>query len=221
MATRPEGAPPSEIARRRMERRLAGGRRSDARWQEILAGAARVFRRTGYAMASLDEVAREVGINRATLYYYVGAKEELLVALLHDPLRRVLAGLEEAAGRQGSATEKFTAALRSYVAMMDEHPELFVFLAENVHRVMSGPEADDIRGYADRYGRILAGVIAEGAAAGEFRADVEPMTAVLGVIGMFNWMHRWYRPDGPRTLIELGEVYITMALSALGARSPG
>ena len=40
-------APASDIARRRMERRQAGGRRSDARREGILAGAGRVFTRLG------------------------------------------------------------------------------------------------------------------------------------------------------------------------------
>ena len=72
-------APTSEIARRRAERRLAKGRRSDERWAAILRGAAAVFARLGYAQATLEDIANEVGVNRASLYYYVGTKEELPV----------------------------------------------------------------------------------------------------------------------------------------------
>src|SRR5262245_54419904 len=91
--------PASDIARRRMERRQASGRRPDARWQEILAGAGRVFRRLGYGQSTLEDVATEVGINRATLYYYVGTKEELLVALLDVPIETMRTRLEEVAAQ--------------------------------------------------------------------------------------------------------------------------
>jgi Tetracyclin repressor-like, C-terminal domain len=60
-------APPSDIARRREERRNATGRRSDSRWTQILAAATTVFSRLGYwthrwfdpaGRLGLDEVAR-------------------------------------------------------------------------------------------------------------------------------------------------------------------
>lgn len=212
-------APASDIARRRAERRQANGRRSDARWAEIVQGAGRVFRRLGYGQSTLEDVAAEVGINRATLYYYVGTKEELLVALLHDPIEQLRVRLEAVANLDQPATERLAAALREYVRTMEELPELFIFLGENVHKVMSGPEADHLRENADRYGRVLTGVIASGVKNGEFRSDVDPQVAVMGILGMYNWIHRWYRPGGKRTLTDFGEIFLEMALSALAPRT--
>src|SRR5690606_10117945 len=99
------------------------GRRSDARWAEIVQGAGKVFRRLGYSQSTLEDVAAEVGINRATLYYYVGTKEELLVALLQQPMEALRTRLEEVADRDISATERLAAALREYVRTMEELPE--------------------------------------------------------------------------------------------------
>lgn len=208
-------APRSGIARRRQERREASGRRSDERWHEIMASAAAVFARLGYAQSTLEDVATEVGINRATLYYYVGTKEELLVALLDKPIDTLRSRLEEIAGQPDSARDKLARALREYVSTMAEQPELFIFLGENVHKVMSGPEADRIRSNADKYGRKLGQVIDDGMRAGDFRDDIESATAVLGILGMFNWIHRWYDPSGPRPLTDFGDTFIEMALSAL------
>lgn len=210
--TRPQD---SDIARRRMERRLASGRKSDARWQEILDGAARVFQERGYPQATLEDVANEVGINRATLYYYVGTKEELLVSLLHQPIEAMRAGLEEIVARDLPAPEKLAEALRAYVSAMARRPELFIFVGENIHKVMAGREAADIQQNADRWGRLLASVIAEGARAGDFRDDIDPQLATLAISGMFNWIYRWYNPGGSRSLPELGEVFIDMALASL------
>ncbi|MQA03279.1 MAG: TetR family transcriptional regulator [Streptosporangiales bacterium] len=180
-----------------------------------MASAAAVFARLGYAQSTLEDVATEVGINRATLYYYVGTKEELLVALLDQPIDTMRSRLEEIAAQPDSARDKLAQALREYVQTMVEKPELFIFLSENVHKVMSGPEAERIRSNADRYGRMLGQVIDDGMRAGEFRDDIEPATAVLGILGMFNWIHRWYDPSGPRPLTDFGDTFIEMALSAL------
>lgn len=205
----------SDIARRRMERRMASGRKSDARWREVLDGAARVFQHLGYPQTTLEDIATEVGINRATLYYYVGTKEELLVSLLHEPIAQMRQDLEEIVARDTPAQEKLAAALRSYVAAMAERPELFIFVGENIHKVMGGREATDIQEQADRWGRLLAGVIADGAKDGEFRDDLDPQLATLAIAGMVNWTYRWFDPAGAKTLPEIGEVFVEMALSSL------
>jgi AcrR family transcriptional regulator len=210
-----EEEPPSEIGRRRAERREAEGRRSDERWQDVLAAAAEVFRRLGYSQARLEDVAQEVGISRATLYYYVGTKEELLVALLEDPIAAVTASLKKVAAEKIPAEEKLVASLREYLHLLEEHPTLFIFLSENIHKVMSGPEADEIRANADSYGRVLTKIVSEGMKSGEFRDDIRPQVAVLGIIGMFNWMHRWYVPSGKESLSAIGEDFVTMSLAAL------
>jgi TetR/AcrR family transcriptional regulator, cholesterol catabolism regulator len=210
-----EEEPPSEIGRRRAERRKAEGRRSDERWQDVLAAAAEVFRRLGYSQARLEDVAQEVGISRATLYYYVGTKEELLVALLEDPIAAVTASLKKVAAEDIPAEEKLVASLREYLHLLEEHPTLFIFLSENIHKVMSGPEADEIRANADSYGRVLTKIVSEGMKSGEFRDDIRPQVAVLGIIGMFNWMHRWYVPSGKESLSAIGEDFVTMSLAAL------
>lgn len=208
----------SEIAQRRERRRASSGRRSDTRWQEILAGAARAFTSLGYSRTTLEDVAAEVGVNRATLYYYVGTKEELLVALLHDPIEQMRSRLEQIAAKPTPAADRLAEALRAYGEAMERTPELFIFLSENLHQSMTGAEADDIRRNADRYGRVLTRLIKDGAKAGEFRRDIEPQTAVLGIIGMFNWIHRWYDPNGRRKLTEFTDAFVEMALSSLAPR---
>lgn len=49
---------------------------------EILAGAARAFRRLGYERSSMDAVAREAGVSKATLYRYFSAKDDLFRAVV-------------------------------------------------------------------------------------------------------------------------------------------
>lgn len=50
--------------------------------QAIEQAAARVFLRDGYAGASVDTIAREAGVSKATLYSYFHSKEELFGAII-------------------------------------------------------------------------------------------------------------------------------------------
>ncbi len=102
----PAAAPKSDNARRRQERRTADRRASNERWLTILEGAAVVFRRQGYSRARLEDVAAEVGINRASLYYYVGTKEELLIALIEGPAYEMTQHCREALQADLPADEK-------------------------------------------------------------------------------------------------------------------
>lgn len=205
----------SDIGRRRTERRLASGRKSDERWQSILRGAAKAFQELGYSQTTLEDVANEVGVNRATLYYYVGTKEELLVALLYRPIHQMTANLKAIASLDISPSEKLRRGLLQYVRDMSETPELFIFLAQNLHQLMTGREADDIASNADEYGKQLMQIIEAGVAAGEFRSDISPQMSMLAILGMFNWIHRWYQPGGSMSLEKVGEVFAELALSSL------
>lgn len=205
----------SEIGRRRAERRISTGRKSDERWTAILQGAAVVFGRLGYGQATLEDVAAEVGVNRASLYYYVGTKEELLIALLYRPIHQMTANMFAIAQQDLPSDEKLRRVLQQYAADMTATPELSIFLAENLHQVMSGREAMDIVENADEYGKGFAAIIQAGIDDGTFRRDLDPRVCTMAILGMFNWTHRWYRPNGPLTLEEIGRQFAELALSGI------
>lgn len=50
--------------------------------KKILDAAAEIFAARGYAGARVDEIAASAGMNKRLLYHYVGAKAELLAAVL-------------------------------------------------------------------------------------------------------------------------------------------
>jgi len=70
------------------ERRAAQKqRRRDA----MLAGAARLFDRQGYAASTFDEIASEAGVGVATVYKYFSSKQGIVIALLEPDLKNMLA----------------------------------------------------------------------------------------------------------------------------------
>ncbi len=75
--------------------------RAQAKRDQILAGAERVFTRRGFAATSTDAVAAEAGVSKRTLYAFYLNKEELFAAVLHgltieNPKTKVLESLEVA-----------------------------------------------------------------------------------------------------------------------------
>jgi AcrR family transcriptional regulator len=213
----PAAAPKSDNARRRQERRTADRRASNERWLTILKGAAVVFRREGYSRARLEDVAAEVGINRASLYYYVGTKEELLIALIEGPAYEMTQHCREALQADLPADEKLRRALHSYIDDLQNHPELFLLFSESQHIATIPEAAKPIVANADAYGKTLLAIINEGVKTGVFRSDLDPRLVMLGILGMHNWIHRWYIPGGRNSLDQIGDVFAAMVLSGVQA----
>jgi AcrR family transcriptional regulator len=201
------------IARRREQRRRKVNERSDERYVEILQAGRRVFRAQGFENTSLKDVADAVGINRSTLYYYISTKEDLLAEILEAPLLDMTRKLREVAALPIPASDRLH---RVMVLQMDTfaeyQPEMFVFLADRLHL---GRDTDRLRDNAREYGEVLTGIIEDGQHNGEFHPDLNPRVAMLGLLGMSNWVHRWYRPDGPLTLQQIGEQFARMTIEGL------
>lgn len=58
----------------------------------ILEAAAEIFAAYGFAGARVDDIAASAGVNKRLLYHYVGAKAELLAAVLAREARQLDAG---------------------------------------------------------------------------------------------------------------------------------
>lgn len=155
-----------------------------------------------------------MGINRASLYYYVGTKEELLVALIEQPAYEMTRHCREALQAELPADEKLRKALHAYIEDLQTHPELFLLFSESQH-IATIPEAKPIVTNADAYGKTLLAIIEEGVKSKVFRSDLDPRLVMLGILGMHNWIHRWYVPGGRNSLNQIGDVFAEMVLAGL------
>jgi AcrR family transcriptional regulator len=81
-------------------------RRKDARPAELLAAALELFVERGYAATRLDDVARQAGVSKGTVYLYFASKEELFKAVVREGLVPLLErGEKMVAEHHGSAAE--------------------------------------------------------------------------------------------------------------------
>lgn len=118
----------------------------EARRHALMAAAAAVFIRDGYAAASMDRVAQEAGMSKRTLYRLFPSKAALFEATIHDSLipplldpglapepelHLALARMLEAAGRHLLALRP-AGIFRLVIAEQGRSPEL----AETFHRVL-------------------------------------------------------------------------------------
>lgn len=95
-----------------------------ARREEILAAAVRVFARRGFAASRIDDVASAAGVAKGSVYLYFDSREELLHAAFDALSARSAALLRGAAEERGSARDRLEALVRSVLGMLTAEPEV-------------------------------------------------------------------------------------------------
>ncbi len=97
-------------------------RRAERR-QAIIATAARLFAREGYANCEMELVATELGVAKGTLYLYFKSKEELFYACVDYGMRELQAAVQAGAELKTEPFERISEAIRAYLRFFDDHPE--------------------------------------------------------------------------------------------------
>ncbi|GKX35526.1 MAG: TetR family transcriptional regulator [Rhizobiaceae bacterium MnEN-MB40S] len=89
-----------DAADRQASRRVAG--QDPAKRQQIIDGAKRVFMRVGFDAASMNDITREAGVSKGTIYVYFENKEDLFGALIERERSVTFASLAEVLQEGGS-----------------------------------------------------------------------------------------------------------------------
>jgi AcrR family transcriptional regulator len=88
--------------------------RGEARKQAIAEAALEVFLRLGFGEASIDDVAREAGASKQTIYRFFGGREGLVEAAFGIELARVIAPFDEALAAEGPAIDRLDRAAAAF-----------------------------------------------------------------------------------------------------------
>jgi TetR/AcrR family transcriptional regulator, cholesterol catabolism regulator len=220
----------SEISRRRNHAAQEQSAVYTERRQALMKAAAETFREQGLDGASLNDIARRAGLDRASLYYYAGSKEELYRAVVEEVVQENVTQVQAVRSRSGTASEKLTEVIRllmiSYAA---NHPHLYIFVAEDFGRRGPGRRQGrsstkiartqdwraELSGLGDLYYKAVRDIIAEGFSDGSLSSPLSPGLVAHGVIGMVSWSYRWFKPEGTTSADEIADGFAQMVLHGL------
>lgn len=167
----------------------------DVKRRSILKAAARVFARTGFARATMADIAADTGMSKALMYHYFDTKEQILVAIIRDHLEDLVADVAAADDVLLPARNRLRALIAAlldcYRDADDEHRiqinELSKLPEEVVAELMALERA--------LVSRFSAALLVAVPALKVRPALVKPVT--MNLFGMLNWKYMWFRDDGP------------------------
>lgn len=180
---------------------------------DILEAAAQLFEEQGYERATLDDIAKAVGIKKGSLYYHIRSKEDLLFALHQRLANELISNTRQALKAAESPEQRLRAIIRVAMRLIAEHKEeVTVFLHER--HVLNSERWREVVSKRNAYQRMVEEVIADGIEAGVFQ-QVSVKVATLGVLGMTNWGYQWFRRDGSLSWEQIAELFADIMLNGL------
>ena len=192
---------------------------SEERKSEIVQTAANLFDAAGYTSTTMEEIARTVGVAKATLYHYFPSKDDILfeiheefIDLLMDRQHQRLALEPE---------QELHEVMSDILELMETHRGHVRVFFEH-YRELPAPQQETLKIKRDAYEGAVAEIFRKGCVSGVFR-DVDPRLASLAMFGMCNWAYQWYQSGGkyrPREIANEFWGFLAHGLSSQQTHPP-
>ena len=182
---------------------------------KFIRAAAELFSKYGYESTSTRDLASLLGMEKATLYYHVQGKEDLLYAICKS-------SVEQLAGDVATATEGIDDPLlhlqvgiqAHIISLLRDQTQHATSLAEA--RALSPERLPEIVSMRKAYQARARSVIEQAQKAGFIRTDIAPKYLGLILEGLLDRTVVWYRRSGELNPAQIGSTLCS--LFVLGAR---
>ncbi len=182
---------------------------------EILRRATEVFERQGINQTSIEDIAQAVGIKREGIYYYFKNRSDILAEIILPVSASLLSNLRNIRRTSMNSRDKLRAAIRSQLGSFNpSYLEMTVALRDD-HFLKTDDRLAELRQVWKDHSAEWALLIREGQESGDLRPDLDPKIVAFGILGMCNWVSRWFHPSKEITLDEIIETYSAMAVDGL------
>jgi AcrR family transcriptional regulator len=183
--------------------------------ERIHRAALRLFATYGFEGTGIRKIADEAGITVASLYHYVGTKEELLERMMDESMSQLLGPAREVTG---DPAQRICALVDLHVRRHARGSQL-CRVGDTELRSLSRARRTKIVALRDEYQAIWADAITSGVQSGAF-AVPDASIAVMALMQMCTGVAHWYSPRGRLTLDQVSAAFVAMAKALLTAGAP-
>jgi TetR/AcrR family transcriptional regulator, fatty acid metabolism regulator protein len=155
--------------------------------QQIIDAAVRVFARKGYWNSRVSDIARAAGIAAGTIYLYFETKEDILITVFRDKMAEFVSALWRAIAGEPDAVAKLRRLVTMHFEILEREPELAEVVQVELRqgqKFFRGPATQEIAAYF----ALIASVLEEGVASGQFRRDLPVKVATKMLFGAMDQM---------------------------------
>jgi AcrR family transcriptional regulator len=195
---------------------------SSSKRAAILDAATERFGRDGYDDTKWADIASDVGVGATALYHYFESKQHCLYVIMDDAIEDFHTRFERLAGEHPDYLDALIAIIQDCFDL-DEHDiqRNRVLVAEQ--GLLASPSQtpreeearqavrERVRELEFAWATFLARAMEQGAI-----PDGEPRLLTRAVLGLYNSIWHWYRPNGAVALHRAAEFYTARILALVG-----
>ena len=189
---------------------------SEARWEEILDAAAKVFLQNGYEASSLQEIASNVGILKGSMYYYIKTKEDLLFEIIRRSQDVYTNTREEDPETAASPAPVRLASFITRWTTLSPKQRDWGEVAEGSFTRLSPARLKQVIARRDEFSDYVKQIIQQGIDEGAFDPAVDVSLATISVFELLRSTRQWHHPRGRLSKAAVAEWYSQFIVRGLG-----
>jgi len=186
---------------------------NNERQAEIYRAAAQIILRKGYDATSVNDIANAVGMTKAGLYHYINGKKELLFDIMNFGLDELEGEVVTPAYAIADPSARLRFIIANHARLVTRGEGAITILVDEITALTPAQSRKITRRKREHFDR-LRGVLNELKAEGKL-ADVDTTAATFSLLGMINWLSRWFRHDGNLTEEQVAKEITKIALYGL------
>ena len=204
-----------------MPPRRASRSGSQTRREEILAVAADLFAKQGYATTTLTDLAAAVNIAKATLFHYFPTKEIILYELYSSAMEMALERVTAVRGRhQDDPLAELRAMLREHALLIMQNQSLFrIFFGEEP--ALEPEHLRSVQAQQVQYLNLVAARVKALQQDGRIPSNVHPRVAAQSMLGAGSWTYQWFNESGAIARDDVADFVTDLVLHGILARAQG
>ena len=191
---------------------------TNERLAEIYRTAAQIILRKGYDATSVNDIANALGMTKAGLYHYINGKKELLFDIMNFGLDELDEEVVTPAASIADTTERLTFVISNHARLVTRGQGAITILVDEI-TALAPAQSRKITHRKRMYFDCLRETLNQLKAEGKLQ-DIDTTAATFSLLGMINWLSRWFRQDGALTEEQAAEQLVKIALHGLMRPEP-
>lgn len=151
---------------------------------DILRAASRVFYLQGFEGTKIEDIAKEAGIGKGTVYEYFQSKQELFDEAISYNREMYIEDIQRALTLDGTFRDKFIALAKYQTHLVKKHINIFNMMCTS--KIMAREMGALMLEQNIRVADILGDLVKKAVVQGELRQDINPEIAAAVMIGTIN-----------------------------------
>ncbi|KAA3657335.1 MAG: TetR/AcrR family transcriptional regulator [Chloroflexi bacterium] len=188
---------------------------SSVRRAEIMEAAMRCLQRTGYSSLSMDDVVKESGLSKGTIYWHFKNKKDLFISLFESLMSQAIAGFTPLLTQELPAAEKLRQILSSVSEVTEEDLNLVTLPLTLLTEMLNDTDfVDRYRMAIGQLAKEMQTIIEQGIAAGEFK-KVDSFETIWALMSVYDGQLMYHILNMPGSVKKQNKIIVDLIIAGL------